>query len=273
MSIFASRPAARRAARRAPMIESLESRAYLSASTGTPSLAVTLPVTLPASVISGTTVKQPITVNIANDGDGRAHERASIAIYASTDRTVSSDDAQLGVVTRTINIAPQRNQNIRIHLNPLPQNLNGTFYVLAQVTGTLPSVDGASVGTVTVSPPNIDLQPSVLHTPAKGHVGRAISITVDVANNGNSELISPVDFAFGLSPTGVATDAVAIPTVTKKLRIRAHRHQVVHLRTILPANAPTGNQYLVVNVDPSHLLADVNFGNNVAVGQTPISIS
>ncbi|HZL38196.1 MAG TPA: CARDB domain-containing protein [Tepidisphaeraceae bacterium] len=246
----------------------------MSATAGTPALTVTLPNPVPNAVISGTTIKKPVTVNIANDGTGIAREKASISLFASLDTTLSSDDAALGTITRNINIAPQHNQNINIRLNPIPQNLDGNYYILASVNGALPSVVGASIGQINISPPNIDLQPNVLKTPAKARVGKAITFVVQVANNGNSDLNAPLDVAIGLSQDNTAGDAVSLGTTTlRHVHIKAHGHITIHVRILVPLGSPTGNQYLVVTLDPQNKLLDINPGNNTSIGEVPIVLS
>lgn len=258
----------------APVIESLESRTLLSATVaGPPVLVATIPASFPGAYIAGDKVsKLRVPVNLANDGGSTARGNVDITLFASKDNTISTDDAQLTplAVMRHISIASGKNKTIEIPIKSLPLNLNGKYEILASVAGDF-AATAASVGPVTVAPAFVDVSDSLTRVPATGHVGKSISVTVDITNNGNIPAKGTVTLNFATSPLPAAP-GVSIGSTSKRINLQPGKKTTAHVRVLLPAGTATGNQYLIATITPTDFTDSIP-GNNVSVSATPISIS
>jgi hypothetical protein len=270
MHVF--RPSTRHENSRAcrPAVESLESRTLLS---GTPSLLVTVPGPIPASAIAGAKLNDRIEVNIANSGSDRLSGRATVTLYASPDGTFSSTDAQLGTVTKNLIIPAGSNKNVVIKVATLPQNLDGNYFVLANVVAPTETVEGVSRTAIDVSPAHVDLANAITSVPAAGHLGSTISVTLDVSNIGNETAKGTLATLFELSTSANGANPFQVATLTKHISITAGKSELLHLRVPVALGSPSGNQFIVAVLDPSNVFNDSNLANNTAISAAPVSLS
>ena len=132
-----------------PLIESLESRAYLSSA-----LLITFS-SLPTSEIAGVKVNKPLSVNIANTGPDVLHGPYTISLFTSTDQTFSGDD--LPITQRTIRGTPigvGKNKTFKLNVKSYPLNLDNNYFIIGVVTPG--NVVGASTAQIQILPPTID---------------------------------------------------------------------------------------------------------------------
>ena len=256
-----------------PAIETLEGRAYLSGVPAT--VAVTVPGPIPSAVIAGVKANDKISVNVANNDVNRAKGRISITLFASLDNTLSVDDAQIQPATIAgIAIAPGHNHSYKINVKTFPQNLSGNYFILANVAGTGVNTQvGASITQANVLPAFRDLAGTVLSAPGNGRVGHKIPVTVQVTNSGNIPAKGSLGVEFGLSLSNAGTSPVALGTLSKPISIKPGQSKVIHFSVPLAVGLPTGNQYIVADVDPNNVFLDPNLANNINTFQTPISVT
>lgn len=255
---------------RRPAIESLESRTFLSVS-GTPALLVTVPGPIPASAIAGANVNDHIKVNIANDGTGPSTGRTTITLYASPDGTFDSTDAQLATVTRSLNIKAGFSKTVAVDVKALPQNLDGSYFVLADVIAPTQTVMGVSTSSVDVSPVHVDLANAIVSVPSIGHLGSKISVTLDVTNNGNETAKGILDTLIELSASADGANPFQAANLTNHISIKAGKSVKLHLRVPVALGSPSGNQFIVAVLDPNDVFNDSNLVNNTAISASPVS--
>lgn len=252
-----------------PQIESLESRALLSAD-----IVVAVVPPLPSSAISGEIANKRIGINIANNGPDRLHGLGTLTLFASLDGVLGNDDAQITTRNFPLNIPAGRNHTYRLNVHTFPQNLNGNYFIIGQVSGAnaTATTQGTSVSAVTILPAQIDLAATLVKAPRTGHVGRKIGVSVDVTNAGNVSAKGSLAVAFSLSANSDGSNPFAIGSLSRRIVLRAGHHTVLHFAVPLAAGVQSGNQYVVADVDPSNLFSDPNLGNNTMVSLTPVGI-
>jgi hypothetical protein len=253
-----------------PAIESLESRTLLSSS-GTPALLVTVPGPIPASAVAGAKVNDHVKVNIANDGTGKFSGRTTVTLYASPNGILSNTDAQLGTVTRSLGIRAGTSKNVVIVVHTLPQNLDGDYFVLANVIAPTQTVEGVSATAVVVSPAHVDLSNAITSVPGIGHLGHKINVTLDVTNLGNETAKGTLDTLFELSVNIGGSNPFQVATLTKHINLKAGGSVKLHLSVPVALGSPSGNQFIVAVLDPNDLFNDSNLANNTAISAAPVS--
>jgi hypothetical protein len=262
------RSAVQSPAPRSPVIESLESRDYLSST-----LIVTVPGPLHASAVSGVVVNERIAVDIANNGPDRFRGPLTITLFASTDQTLSDDDAQ--VAQRPLGagfvIAAGRHRTLVVNVHAFPLNLDNNYFILGEVTpdGAL----GASNSTIQILPKRIDFSAAVPTIHHNGLVGHRLPVTVDVTNDGNVLARGNLAVNFGESTDMSGSSPANLATLSKHISIRPGKTQVLHFLVTLPLGIPTGNQFIVANVDPMDVYNDPNLLNNIGVSGSPITVT
>ncbi|HWE02542.1 MAG TPA: CARDB domain-containing protein [Tepidisphaeraceae bacterium] len=251
-------------------IESLESRAYFSA--GVPVLTVTVPGPIAPTAISGQKFNDRIAVNVANGGTGKTTGRYTFTLLASADMTLDSGDSQIYQVTRGLNVAAQRNKNTVLRVPSLPVNLDGSYFILAQVTGTQASAIGSSTSQIAITPAHVDLSDAITKVPTTARLGKKIPVTLVLTNNGNAPAKNVLDVAFADSPLPTGASPAALGTVSTHINLKANSSKTLHLKVTVPLGTLSGNQYIVATVDPSDVFNDTNLANNVTVSAAPVSL-
>jgi hypothetical protein len=256
-----------------PALECLESRTYFAAAPI--DINVTVPGPVPAGVLAGVKTHDKISVNVANESETKGHGKILITLFASTDQTLSNDDAQLVAKGEGLNLSAGANHSFAIPVKSYPQNLAGSYFILAKVSGTPVNLAlGSSVTAGTIEQANIDLAGSVTKTPSTGHLGKKISISVQITNDGNIPAIKKdLNVSFGASATPDGASPFALGTIAKPIHLKPGQSKVIKYSIPLALNVPVGNDYIVVDVDPTNALLDPNLANNVVVGQSPVSIT
>lgn len=253
-----------------PAIESLESRTFLSSS-GTPSLLVTVPGPIPSSAIAGAKANDHIEVNVANDGTGKFAGRTTVALYASPNGAYSNADAQLGTLTRNLSVPAGTSKNVAIKVSDFPQNLDGDYFLLANVITPTETVEGVSATAVDVSPPFVDFSNAIISVPGIGHLGGKISVALDVTNLGNETAKGTLDTLFEMSTSSDGSNPLQVANITSHIIIKPGRSEMLHLHVPVALGSPSGNQFIVAVLDPQDLFNESNPSGDVAISATPVS--
>jgi hypothetical protein len=234
-------------------------------------LLITVPGPIPAAALSGSKINDRVKVDISNDGTGSSTGRTTVVLYASPDGTYNSNEAQLGIVTRSLNIRAGVSKEVVVPVKTLPASLEGDYFFLASVIAPTQTVQGVSTTAIDISPAFIDLSDAVASIPAVGHLGGNISVSVDVTNNGNVIAKHPLDILFELSPNTDGSDPVQAANVAHPISLKPGTSQLLHLHVPVALGLPSGNQFIVAVIDPMDVFDDTDLANNVAVSVTPVS--
>lgn len=262
---------------KAPLIEPLESRTLFAVGLpGTPVLTVNVPFFSEKSYVSGQkTPTLRVPVNVANDGTGTAPGVGDILLFASTDQTLSPDDAQLTprAVPRALGIPAGRNRTFQIPVTSLPVNLNGAYFILASVT-TRAGLSGsaASTSTINVSPATVDLSAEIAHVPTNARVNGFLPVRLLVGNAGNVTAKGRLEISFFASPNPDGTNPTELGSTTRPILIPSGKARTLVFNVKLTVGVTTGNQFIVATVDPSNTFNDPTLADNTAVSLTPVSI-
>ena len=57
------------------------------------------------------------------------------------------------------------------------------------------------------------------------------------------------------------------------MNIQPGKHTTLHLKVPLAVGMPTGNQYIVANVDPANEFLDPLLGDNISVSVSPVGVT
>ncbi|HEY2586833.1 MAG TPA: choice-of-anchor tandem repeat GloVer-containing protein [Tepidisphaeraceae bacterium] len=130
---------------------------------GGPTVTVTAPsvslsetftrITLPTTLVSGQRTQGLITLQITNDGNVASVGPVQITLVLSP-QSGGGPDTPIASAVRLPVIAPGRSVRVRVPVTSIPDGLNGTFTLAAQVTDPAGGTSTADSGMVfTVSPP------------------------------------------------------------------------------------------------------------------------
>ena len=196
------------------MVESLESRAYLSGVAPaipvfpTGDFAVSSPVgKFPPSVVSGSRQKGGATVVITYNGTVTLKNAVvTTTLYASATQLHDASAVQVGkaVAKRIGKLKPGR--TLRIHFAPFAYpKTAGADYLVSDVAlnGTLDSFDGATPAPINVQAPFIDAD-ALAAVPAKATLvaGKATSALFTIENIGNIAIAGHSTVDVGVVPAG-----------------------------------------------------------------------
>ncbi|HZL36398.1 MAG TPA: SdrD B-like domain-containing protein [Tepidisphaeraceae bacterium] len=168
----------------------------------------------------------------------------------------------------SVHLKPGQSKIYTIHFFfPIQLQLN-RYYVSAQVVGPAdnnPSNDvSAPVGPISVGPPYIDLAASYrVPPPLIIDSGQATPLTVQLTNQGNILLSTPITFTIYASATPTL-DASERPTSTFSVRNARLLPGMSRVYTLFLPNPgmQLGYRYLIVVVDANNALGETNLANN-----------
>ncbi len=213
-----------------------------------------------------------VKVRLTNTGTTQYLGSVIVTLYASSDATVSSNDAQL--TERTFS-------NIRLngHASKVetikftyPQAITPVSYdLLAQTTAAAAS---NTTPTVNVTPAKVSIEPATVDLAAAFSTGGPLSVTsgraqnvaITITNDGNvtaSGLLG-LNLYESTDQTLDASDQLLASITNKKINIRAGRSLILRVHFVGPAQ-PGGSYHLITSTTSSTMPADGNAANNVAV--------
>lgn len=264
------------AAGKGALIESLESRTLLSTvvgGTGTPDVVATVPAVFAKSYLAGQRATGlSIPVNLQNKGTGAARGVEDIVLFASVDGTAETAQLTSRPVARAIGIPAGRNVTYKIPIPVLPENLDGSYFIIADVTGKY-ATSAVSTTTISVTPATVDLSAAITHVPTAARLNGFVAVTLDVANEGNVRAAGRIEISFAESPNTDGSNSASLGSVERAVAIPASKHTVMHFAVKLPIGSASGNQYIVADVDTNNFFNDPNLANNTTVSLTPVSIT
>ncbi len=255
------------------MIEPLEPRTFFSVSPAIINSEVTLLGRLPgASLVAGHSIRPLVQyVRITNTGATPIAGKTQIALKLSSDPGGSAAGPIAADVTRSLNIKPGHRVTIALAIRRLPAQQTGALFILVEVTDSAGDIArAASVGTITVVPPTVDLAPVKLIVPTTARISRSTVVRVIVENNGNTAAIGPLMIDLQASTTrAIDTNSLDLGIDSRHVAIGAGRKIILSLPVMLPTTG--GPYFIVANVDPGNTFAETTLGNNEAVSAAAIS--
>ncbi len=199
--------------------------------------------TLPASVIGGGKSTALAVVKLTNTGNVTSTGLTTIGLAASVDGQVS-DATVINTVTRRLTIKPGGVVSVTVPFKLIPGSLNGSYQILAEVTdpkGDVTSV--ASGSTVAIAPGFVAFKASAFtETPTTVQTGSTITMSVNIANNGNMAATGPATLQVGVSSDGISQLA-QLTTLTKNVTIPAGKSYTFNFRFKLFVAVTPGTYY------------------------------
>jgi uncharacterized membrane protein len=223
----------------------------------------------PAAGIGGesTSARLRLTNSTANRFSGPV----TVSLYASTDATVSSDDAVVTTLTLPkLTLRGSASRTVKLKAT-LPDNLPDGSYVFiasadAAATGTAPA-EAATVGAVAIESPKVDLATTFAGTnPIALSAGRGTTTSVTIRNTGNVLASGTLGLTLYRSADATLDDADAVLTSlpSRKIRLRPGRSVTVRVHLPAPGGADAGTGYVLASASPSTNPPDDDASNNVA---------
>lgn len=228
---------------------------------------------LPAAVVAGSKTSAAAVLRIANGGNITSSGNTTITLLASPDGTVASGTA-FKSITRRLSIRAGKSTEVTVPLGAFPTGADGNYLIVAEVTDPNGGVSSIANSTpVNIAAAKIDLANAIAAVPAAGQVGKSISVTLEVTNDGNISAAGNLQIAFSASTASNGANPFSLETVSTRINLAPGRTQAVHVKVSLPLGMPTGQLYLVSTLDPNDVFNDVDLANNTAISSSFITVS
>ncbi len=191
--------------------------------------------TAPAASAVGGVTRSTVKVRLTDGGPTAFAGPVAVAVYASADGAVTTQDAAAATVTRTLRLKPGHAAVVAVPLT-FPATLASGSYQLvaaASTTAAVAPAQSTATGTVAVAAPAVDLSPTIV-APAAGlkiHPGGGSAAVVRVTNSGNTTAVGTVSVALFASGGTVPIGSAA----ARKVKVRAGGSVLVRV----PFKAPT----------------------------------
>jgi hypothetical protein len=259
---------------RVPVCEPLEGRQLLAAD-----LVVSeLTGKLPAELVNGTQGRVPgLGVRLTNAGDTAVRATAVMfRVYASLDGALDGSDVLLNEVPKNLRMRAGGSRHVPLKLAMIPAVPQGVYRLLATADATnIVSEDNeannsiASIGSVAIGPPFVNLTASDLRVGAPLRPGRPTRITLTVLNAGNGTARGTGVVNVVFTPVGQSGETPV--NVTVRINVRAKKTGPIRGRIIVPT-ALTAGQYTVrATLGTTNGFTETNTGDNSATA-TPVTV-
>jgi subtilase family serine protease len=192
-----------------------------------------------SAVLGGSRTRTAAVLRITNSGNIASTGLTTIGIYASPDGLMS-DATPIATITRKLSIKPNKPLSVTVPLGTIP-NLNGTYTILAQVTGpSSPATSISSNSTVKIAPAFVQLTATLsAPTPTTAAAGKPVTLVVTLLNQGNIASTGPATITYGLTADGV-TFLPGSTSIIKSLRILPGKSVAVKLKLLVDSSLPAG---------------------------------
>ncbi|MBI3892182.1 MAG: proprotein convertase P-domain-containing protein, partial [Candidatus Wallbacteria bacterium] len=232
----------------------------------------------PRSASTGATVL--VTVTFENAGDSPVTGLFSSGVFLSSDSQIAASDIRLSTFSTNGMTARQRID--RTVPAPIPASLGpGTYFlgllldldnVIAEASETNNGV--ADTGGVLLSPPPTlpDLAVVNLLAPSQGSLGRSLTLTADVVNNGGTDITATFALRLIVSRTRTPLVAVASAPDVPIVGLASGATKRVSASLTVPATLAAGNYFTGAIADPANVVTEASETNNSFSPSTPISL-
>jgi hypothetical protein len=251
------------------MIEPLEARAYFDL---VPSIVGAIPTTLIPTLRNNSHV----TVDLTSSASTTASGAYTVTLLTSTTPDLTGA-TPVTTVSSSGAFRAGRPKSVRFSLSDFPDVPDGSYYLLAEVTGPLAGVtDNAagSISTVAITDPFIDLSDSVIIPNAGSDQvlpGKRVAFSLEVFNNGNITATGLLPTDVGLTPDAGAT-VIPVTPAKPSIRIAAGGHETVRVTETIPKGFTPGTYSWDVAVDPADSFSESNTTNNTALSTTELTV-
>ena len=241
-----------------------------------PNLVAALTTKMPASVVAGTHSTGSARLTITNAGTQLAKGTIAINVYASLTASIPGGAPLLLTITRKVNLKPGKHVTFGLPRFIWPANLNGAYFLVANVNATQAIAEtnfadnvAASAAPVTVAPPFVDIQNLWNGTlPRVFTAGKHVSIPVLLDNKGNVAARGVATITVQASTTGTTAGATTLGTASPHVNIGAGKKQTARAVFTMPALA-AGTYHLIVTVS---FPGDTDAGDKTVVSTATFTV-
>jgi hypothetical protein len=241
-----------------------------------PNLVAALTTKMPASVVAGTKSTGSARLTITNSGTQLAKGTITINVYVSPTQGIPGGAPLLLTLTKKVNLKPGKHMTVGLPRFTWPANLNGPFFLVANVNASHAIAEtnfadnvAASATPVTVAPPFVDIQNlwnGVL--PRVFTAGKRVSIPVLLQEKGNIAARGTATITVQASTSGTAAGAVTLGTATPRVNIAAGKKQTARAVFTMPT-LPAGTYHVLVTVS---FPGDTDAGDKTVVSTATFTV-
>lgn len=186
--------------------------------------------------------------------------------FATTSSTVTT-------VTKALNLKAGRTLKVPLAIRSLPAGLNGSYYLIANLSDSTGGVStAAAVQPITVVPPTVDLSGAFVTVPRTGKVGRRAIVGFKITNSGSITASGTLPVEIFASTTG-SPDALAVSVANFSRQVAIGSGKTIRMQAVVTLPSSAAVYYMVGELDPQNTLSDVNLSNNIFASATTISLS
>ncbi len=226
-----------------------------------------------------------LSLTVVNQGNTGSNKQIVTKVYASTTDTIGEDAVKVGQLLHTVKLAADGGTgNYTVNLKIPAGMAAGQYYLIADIDATVVQAESnegnntdVAATTVNVVAPVVDLAGTIVQTGFTGPViaGASGTMLLRLTNDGNTSIIQKVvTVKIYLSESLDPTAGVLITTVKPTLTLAPETgSKDLSISLTLPADAATGDYYLLAVLDAGQTLTESNEVNNVVVPDATVGVT
>ena len=235
---------------------------------------------VPTSIPPG--VSDHVTVRVSDPSGQVETGKVSVSLYLSPTPALGSEALILGTATRNVRLRNGQSAAFPFRFASPSALPDGTDYLLARIdapaNGSVSETIVVAPQTVSIARPFVDLvgqiaqQPSELFVnsscPTEGQARIQVFNTGNVAARGALQITTYASTDATLDSSDTVISVANFPGAS----IRPGGSRVFPARLSFPAGMPVGNYVILASINSSHVIAETNLANNLAIGPHPLAL-
>lgn len=231
-----------------------------------------------ASVVGGQKTSAGLElVTLKNISGATLSGSAAVTVFASpVSGSVAGGSLKLGQGNAKVKLKAGQSLVVKIKAAIPAVSANGTFFIVAQATGTGVTPGDTITGTA-ANPVNI-LAPFVsLHGPGTGGTlsatpGRPLTFSILLINQGDVTAAGSINLDSLLSTDGTLATATPLATSVQKISIKPSASKLLKVKCALPAASSAGSVTLLVKLQSNGALAGLNLLDGTIVARFSLNV-
>jgi hypothetical protein len=211
-------------------------------------------------------------VELTNTSASTISGPVTLSLLLSPDTAGSTVDPIAATLSiRRLVLKAHKSKTETLTIKSLPTSANGSLYLIALVADPAQLQNSAaSSNALTAVPATVDLSGSFTSLPTSIRLAHPTALAFSVTNAGTVPATGQLEFQVYLSESGsIDSSALLIADVTRpRGSIKPGRPLKIRLSKTI-RQAPAGNYFLIVQLDPKNVFNDSNIANNTIVSAQP----
>jgi subtilase family serine protease len=220
-----------------------------------------------------------MVMRITNVGDNSLSGLVPVSVRITAGDKPTASDKEITRFFTPLNLKAGQGKNVKVKISQLPEVSNGNYHLSLVVDPdsalgekSEANNSAATVGTIAVAAPFVDLSGAYRTSPSQLAIGKPGKVALQMSNSGNVLADGTINVRV-VASTDNKMDAkdVEVATIPVRVKIKPGATKNKLIKLTLPLSLPSGIYYLIAKVDSDNVLNEPDVSNNTVLTE-PLSL-